>query len=390
MSGLKKTNFGHNLFVACCIVVGLCLQSSSVWAKECFGKLSHAKYFRSLAEITTLAEPFDGVVEVSPDQTANIAHFRITYDDCGFIGEIQYFHGDIPKPIDENYTSNRFVPTSQMTFKRDGSEVRIHFFDHTNKPQIAFQNVFSVRLVHDGKNKLLQADFLDAEGGLTDSSLGYASIKWLWRNDLSVIESRYDAAGELIIGKGEFPFAKARIEFDPDGFAKTIKLLEEEYKVEIKRNGNKTRHSWRIYKGKTPYRGGAANIAGIDFSYDENGYLIRAKYLDEHGNLALTNFGHMGFRRIYNEDGNRLGYYFLNAEGEDWIPPARGYAGQLFHWRKDGIVRIKTEYVDVSGKPMDHPNRGYSTILYEFDARNRTIGQKYFDMNRKIIDVPAE
>ena len=93
----------------------------------------------------------------------------------------------------------------------------------------------------------------------------------------------------------------------------------------------------------------------------------------------------MGFERVYTEAGNRLAYNFLDENDAIWIPPDRGYAGQRFHWREDGVVRVRSDYVDASGQIINHPDRNYASILYEFDENNLVTQQSYLDVDGNIV-----
>ncbi|WP_375202262.1 hypothetical protein [Hyphococcus sp.] len=350
-------------------------------AKDCTNDAGGVKHYRRLAEISSIAEPIIGVFEVAPKKAKAIAHFRILYDGCEQIKEIQYYHGGTPKPIDENFASNRFLPASKVIFDRDGGRARIRYYDNAGNPKSVFENVRSVMLVHDEAGKLSSAEFLDENDELVFGGLGYARAEWIWRDNGSAIETHYDAAGNIVESSGEFPFREAQLDFGPDGFVKTINPEGLSYHIEIARNEDRTRRFWRIVNADhSPGRGGAAGVSRIDYSYDENGYLIRAKYLDENGEPLVALSGHMGFRRVYNEAGNRLAYHFLNENDEVWIPPDRGYAGQIFRWRQDGVVRMSTSYVNASEQVMAHPGRGYATIVYDFDEYDLEIRRRFLDV----------
>ncbi len=361
-------------------ICGIAFMATPVQAEDCADDALGLKYYRRLAEISSIAEPVMGVFEVTPAEAKAIAHFRILYDGCERISKIQYYHGDAPKPIDENFASNRFFPASKIIIERDGRRVRVRYYDNAGRPKPVFGNVLSVMLAYDENNKLLNAELLDANDELVDSGLGYARAEWVWRDEASALETHYDTAGNIVESGGEFPFRKAQLDFGPDGFVKGINPEELTYQVYIVRNEDHTRRFWRIVNAdRSAGRGGAAGVSRIDYSYDKNGYLVRARYLDENDEPLVALSGHMGFRRVYNDAGNRLAYNFLDESDEVWIPPDRGYAGQVFRWRRDGVVRMSTSYVNADEEIMMHPSRGYATIVYDFDDNDLVIGRHFLD-----------
>lgn len=344
------------------------------------------RFFRRLAEVTSLAEPLVGISEISTKDPMDVAHYRIVRDDCGESTEISYYHGDTPKPIDENFTANRFVPASKVTIKRLGNQARMRFFDNAGAPKTVFDGVQSIKMMFDQKGNLVRADFLDANNTLTNSSLGYASVAWHWKNQSNAVETRYDAANEKVLGRGDFPFHEASIEFDEFGFAKSIYPDASDNSIHISRTSSYARQSWYILdQHGAPSRGGSAGIARAQYSYDENGYLVQLQYLDEEGNPLIARSGHMGFAREYDSAGNRLSYHFIDSGGEVWTPPLRGYAGQRYQWRKDGIVRLQASYVDVDGQAINHPDRGYASVTYEFDENNIETGRILMDKNGDVV-----
>ena len=359
------------LIVGASLLPDVAVSQPAVDQATCSTKKVEQRYFRRLAEISSISEPLVGISELSAQEAMDAAHYRMTIDKCNHSREIQYFHGDTPKPIDENFTANRFVPASKITIRRGGNRGRMHFFDNAGAPKTVFDNVQSVDLTFDNDGRLERADFLDASDVPVDNSLGYASVTWSWRGQSNAVETRYDATGEKVLGGGAFPFSEASIDFGNRGFAKTISPVESDHRIHIARDAENVRQSWHVLdENGVPIRGGAAGVARVEYSYDEHGYLAQAKYLDEEGAPLMARSGHMGFQREYNAAGNRLAYHFIDSNGEIWAPPNRGYAGQVFQWRQDGVVRVRTSYVDADGVIVNHPGRGYATISYEFDENN--------------------
>ncbi len=360
--------------------------SGALASDRCGEDLGKVSYFRRLAEVNSWAEPIVGVGELTKTHAQKIAHFRIEVDGCGAVIDAQYFHGDVPKPIDENFSSNRLTPTSHLKIKREANKAFYHFFDHLDQRKNVFGEIFSVEIEYDEKERPISAWLKNADGEISSSTFGYAKVGWVWENDREAVETRYDENGDPIKSGAEFPFSQAVFERDGSGFITRLTIADDDYSVAIKRRRSGVRRSWRAMDSEGPRRGGAAHVAGIDYDYDENGYLKRAVYLDERGEASLGLSGHMGFRRLYNEAGNRLGYDFVGASGNIWIPPDRGYAGQRFFWREDGVVRTRTEYVDEQGKLLDHPTRGYASVDHHFNSRNEEVRRVYRTAEGEVVN----
>ena len=100
------------LFVTPAVLPGCAAPDSNDSDVSCVNQEAQTRNVRRLAEIYSIAEPLVGVSEVSPEQARTIAHFKMAYDTCGKLVDVEYFHGETPKPIDENFSANRFVPAT--------------------------------------------------------------------------------------------------------------------------------------------------------------------------------------------------------------------------------------------------------------------------------------
>ncbi len=347
---------------------------------SCSTDKENTSYYRRLAAIESMAEAIVGIEAVTKEQALNLAHFRVVRDGCGALKNVGYYYGDRLKPIDENFTGNSFTPSSQTVFEYEGAHTTIRFLDHVSNSAKAGQNASSYTVTRDSQGRPIEFAFHDDNNTLTIGPPGYALAKWNWLSDGGGVETHFDANEEEIVSGGAFKFSSANLMFGEHGLLSEIKLSDDSLNVAFKRHKDGSLRSWRAFDatgGATS--AGSARVHGVNYAYDDNGYLVRLKYLNEDGQPTLSAFGHMGFARDYREDGNRLSYNFANAEGKIWAPPQRGYAGQNYQWREDGLVRVRTEYVDTNGVLIDHPQRNYAVILYEFDDNDRVSRRLFLD-----------
>lgn len=373
----------RGLVIAALLLPPLAIGRAS--AEACEGQGEEVRYFRTLAEVVSFVEPVAGVGEIAEEVAMEVAHFRLVRDGCGDLARVRYFHGRTPKPIDENFTANRLTPSSSMAFHRSGEVVEIRYSDHNDRPVPVFGGVAATRLKYSEEGRLESAAFFDGEGAPALSALGYASARWVWNGRDAAAEYRYDEEGRSVSAGPHLAFSAGELALDARGFVKTIRPSPGEVHIRFDRDEDGKLLSWRLYEGDLLFSDEASGLAGMSYGYDRNDYLERATYFDETGAPAVAQSGHMGFVRTYADSGNRLGYHFVDSHGDVWMPPARGYAGQRYQWRDDGVVRIRAEYVDEHGELMDHPTRGYAAIDYAFDADNDVTRETFLTAEGEVL-----
>jgi len=365
--------------VAVGVAMSICGAVQPASGQECVGPGYRHASFRTLAMVFSDAEPIVGVGPISPAQTVDMAHYRIRSDACGRVVEVEYRLNDASKPIHENYTANRLVPTARVTIDRDPSGFEVQFWDHLQERVVPFGTVWTVRAETDGAGRLIRTEYRDAQGALTVGDQGYALATWSWEANRVATETHYGADGTPVNSGSDFPFTAARVRFDEIGFLDSLRPSYNTSVVRLVRNEDKSLRHWSTTDTDDRSQpGGTPGVASGEYSYAPGGYLIKLRYLDEDGQSTISDRGHRGFRRVYSERGNRLEFFFIDERENRWEPPARGYAGQVFTWSADGRVRIRADRVGAGREIMDDPRSGYATVLYEFDEALRLVGETYY------------
>ncbi len=381
-----RSVFCFSAFFTCLFVSAFHFPSASAQGANCFDESETTSYFRRLALVESMAETINGIGPITQEHTRSIAHFRIVENGCGDTMSVGYFHGEKPKPIDDNFTGNIFTPASQTIVRNDGAQTTVRFFDLAGKPANTPEGIDSVAMIRDVRGRVTQVAFRDSQGALTNGPAGYAIANWQWNGANSAVETRFNAEKNAVVSGNGIRFSSAQLTFGKLGLLDEIRVGEDGPVVRYERYKTGSIKSWKAYdRNGAPRLIAPANVHGAEYVYDENQYLVRLKYFDESEAPTISAFGHMGFAREYAENGNRLSYHFVNAEGERWAPPQRGYAGQNYTWRNDGVVRKRASYVDEDGALINHPQRNYAEILYEFDEQNFVAKRVFRDSNGTLL-----
>ncbi|MCL6275494.1 hypothetical protein M3P19_15880 [Muricauda sp. 2012CJ35-5] len=373
-------NFTFNI-----IVNILFLGSTSIGAQDI--------NYRSLSTTHTPLHSFEGAV-LHNDALDSVALYRFTYD-ANQLKSIVYELNGSPKPIYENYTCSSYVWSAINLFEYPKGKMLVKHLDYQSKiiPDKPSYSEYTL----DKKNRPVSLRYLDKNHNPAELN-GIYRYEWKYKGD-SVLEVRFNIEDNIKPINGWFPYEYVKWKFDKQGNPNQLATTKENWisdpngiTINFKSKGREI-IQWTAMatnNGERSIKTGP-KVSEVKHDFNENGYLVRTRFFDKVGNPTESAFGHAGFERVYNSQGNRLSYNFIDVNGEKTIPVNRGYGGQCFRWDADGRLRLLTYYQDINGKPVFRKGAGYSQIQFLYDETNMPIGRLYLNEQGKLrCDVNLE
>lgn len=319
---------------------------------------------------------------------ADVALYEFTYDNEQ-ISCITYKLNGKPKPLYENYTSSNYIWAAQNCFEYERDEVTIRHLDYSSMPILNKPAISVFKL--DSLGRAVQLNYFDLQGNPTEFNKIH-EYQWTYFDD-TVGEIRFSKSGEPQIMNTWFPYTWVLLHFDDDQIMTSItttaadwQTSENAIRIEFEKDQDEI-VGWKAFLNQTnqPSHDTGPKVAETRHEFDVNGYLIRTRFFDEKGERMKAVWGHMGFVRNYNAQGNRLSYNFINEADEITLAPDRGYSGQKFLWDKEGRFRLHTSYIDLDGGPIVRESAGYAQIQYLYNSAGSAIGQVYKDAAGQVL-----
>ena len=206
--------------------------------------------------------------------------------------------------------------------------------------------------------RLVQQDFVDAEGNLTYAEdKGYARVRYTYNGPYLLRTSYYDAEDQLTD--------------TADGWAEIV----------ITRNGrHQVTEQAYLNAGGDPVPGpdGWARVAGIAYDeYDEWNNTVLVRYYGTDGELTLHKNGYAVIRRKYNENKKLIWCAYSDAADQPIPYTTRDVYYQVAYEYDAAGNTVREQYFDGEGQPM-LCNAGYAEIRRSYDEEKRLIRIDYY------------
>lgn len=343
--------------------------------------LSAQDYYRTLSFTHSPLHAWKGAkASILVDE---VALYTFTYETGGKVKSIIYQLNGSPKPLYENYTSSTYIWAAQNIFAYRPGQIIVEHLDYLSKP-IPGKPTISIYTL-DEKGRAVRLQYFGEENDLTELN-GIHEYRWIYEKG-KVGENRISPTGEIKPMNAWFPYTWVWLSFDPVNNLSSITTTGEDWepiadavRIEFEVESHEI-VGWRaqFLPGNQPSQRTGPKVAEARHDFDDNGYLVRTRFFDEDGKRTKSAWGHMGFVRQYNAQGNRLTYNFINAADQITLAPDRGYSGQRFIWDAEGRFRLHTSYIDLTGEPILRESAGYAQIQFLYDKLGVEIGKVYKD-----------
>lgn len=262
--------------------------------------------------------PYQGIHELDPNLSDEVAHFDFDHDEQGRLVAITHQMGDVVIANNGNWDSFIwFAPQVRIAYG-DGTETHT-YFNAAGEQIHAHGRVWQARYTLDADGRRVALAFFDEDGEPSENAWNVHSYDWRPSDDGHIFERRYNLAGEMQPIRPVFHFYEVKLEYDTDG------------RIAFVRNYG-TDH--------TPTNNDSG--AGIDrITYDLDGNFVRWQVYDTQGNPVEGNrpMVHLG-EHLYDDDGNKIGLRGFDRYGNE-IPFA---SGELYSLNEYDSRGFRTDY----------------------------------------------
>ena len=125
----------------------------------------------------------------------------------------------------------------------------------------------------------------------------------------------------------------------------------------------------------------------IHYTYDDEGYVVRAEYYDLEGNKTIAPDGYFAIEYENDKDGNQTVVRYLDENNERVLIPSRGYAEAHRIYNKLGYL-IYESYFGADGEPITRAD-GFAAYSNEVDTYGNATQVRYYDGEGNLVDISA-
>lgn len=343
------------------------------------GQTIRSEYYADIPFWESQVQPFKGAVPLDKEEAMERIHLRLDYDSLNRVVQANVMIGEYYKAFQG--FSKLYIDAPLIKVKHeDGREVHT-FFDHYGKPIRVMNGVFQKVFEKDEQGRNVSLRFVDKEGNPATDYFGFARYTWLHAFDGSIIEERFDLEGDPGPLRAGFHFMRTRIVYGQDGYPHLLQNIDESGALVNSESGAATFkyyydqqgrfNRWEVYDKDGNSAIGPSNTAGEQNIHDGY-YLKEIRFFDKEGAPALHWSGAEKWVQEYDRFGNRTERAFHKA---DDTPMNRngGYQQQRYTWSEDGRWLMSEYFLDVDGKPVNHPRTSIAKTEYVRDENGEII-----------------
>lgn len=352
-------------------------------------------YFSSVAFVETPLSCFKGSVPLSKEIALTRNHYRFTYDHKKRLSIIEFFNGNTPRK--PNHTANLFTLAHRLEFSYQDTTETISFFNTKGKPISlmggCYQFVYELNAL--GFRESLF--FENEQGRRIENGWNIHHYQWVYEGGGSVIETRFNEAGEQVAIRPGFEFYRLRLFFNPYGHIALMQNIDEAGNLienasgaaqdMITTNAAGNFLQWQVLdKNGQLEKGNGPDVAiGIQ-AFNEYGYEIGLEHRDENNQLMFNNYGICKSETEFDDWGNISSRRFYDESGAPALHEKAGYFQLNLHWDATGNYRDRMEYFDIQGNPTVHRGRGYHMVKYTYDNQKHLIQTSYHDTDGQLVN----
>ena len=287
------------------------------------------------------------LLEDNLEDKGRISRWWIEYDENGF-AKTEMFHGLDNSPVcDKNHIYGR-------SYVRDekGRPVEIHYVGIDGKPQPTNWGLGIKRFTYDENDNWVKAEYLTIDGqpALDDSDgVGVYVMEYDQYGNITYSFHQSHDGRPMYPKKPDSDLARAGLHqiFDENGFqVKAVYLDSENNPMFV--NG----------------------CAMIDKEYDKNGYLRKMVYRDSSGEITTGKLGCASIEFVNDEHGNEIERWYRDIDGE-LCEISDGNAGIVQEYDSVGN-RTKIVFYDKNKEPLLNKN-GYAGFASLYNERNLLV-----------------
>lgn len=363
----------------------------SFLAVQVHASVSRYEYYGDLPFWESPVQNFKGQNPLSKSEAQHLAHVQVGYDKLNRIIDIQLRQGEHFKLFSRGLGS--LYLHAVHTKIRYQNNLEVHTFFDTFGNQIeAWGNVWEKRYEMDERGQYKQLYFTDQQGKKIENSYGQAQFQWVYPGDGSVIESRYNLAGEMQPHRPGFEFKRIRLIFGANGHLRLMQNIDESDKLIASSSGaSQYRYfynarggfdRWEVLDADGKPALGPTGTAGEQYTFNDKGW-TRIAFFNQQYEPDYHASGAVNWHAEYDEYGNMVKRWFTDAK----LNPIVGKFG--FHMVKyiydpQGLYHIRTELYNDKGAPVSNID-GVSKIHYERGPNGLLLAQRNTDKSDQLV-----
>lgn len=358
-------------------------------------------------------------------RSLGVAHIHMEYDQSGNLIRESYFDAD-GKPT----MYNKYGYASYTNLYDNGRVTESRYFDMQGNPILSGDGGYAiVRFEYDDYGQCVSKKYSDEEDNpIISSSYQCAGYKYIYDNKGNKTDTYYLGLDGRPMTRQDLGFAQVHYEYDGLSNEKKESYFDENGRPAIWKEGgcaaieftydhtNIVERRYLDKKGNLLLRPDTG-YAVVRDAYDDFGRCISKSYYDDKECPVIsTNLHCAGLKYQYDEIGQRTDIWYIGLDGKSMIRQDLGYArlhtdydelgnevkvscldtddelaiqkdgGYAFYeCRYDNGNCVERCYFDKKGNPVLRGDKGYASVLYEYDDFGQCIAEFYRDITMKPI-----
>lgn len=362
-----------------------CPQATPIWSE----------YWVHLAFAESPFEEIRGTTRITASEAATRNHYRLDRDREGRVVRVTFALGDTPRI--PNHTGNALSEAPIVEVCPGTQLERRRFRDAHGNPILIRGNVAEERYTLDSLGYRRVLTFHDPDGVAIENGWGISRYTWEIEKDGTVIEERFDAAGQPAEIRPGFPFFRIRLSFGANGWIALMenidsagRLVENDLaaaqdKLEYRASGEML--AWNVYDGaERRSEGNGPRVARGIREFDASGYEAGEWYLDRNGQRIANAYGFFRSRATFDRFGNMLSRFNHDSTGARLPNELTGYAGYVYRWDATGLHELEVGFRGIDGEPVNHSQRGYHRRVNLHDAAGDLVETRFEDVAGRLVN----
>ena len=337
---------------------------------------------------------FTGIHPMTPGQAETRNHYLFEYDERDRLRRVSFRLGSRVRALNE--TANLFMvsPIMEMEYK-PGRQIR-RWFDRLGNPVLIRGKVLSEVFHLDSLGNRKGLTFEDKNGNAIENSWEIARYSWEITGDGTVIEERFNMAGEPAELRPHFDFYRLKLHYRMDGYLALMQNVDAagqpianssgaaQDRLDFDAHGNIW--GWNVLNpAGNLTRGNGPNVARGIFTPNEWGYEAGIRFEDEEGNAIPSAYGFWGSKTEFDSFGNMESRVFLK-DGKPHAHERAGYTRLKLVWDESGFNRLSLAYMNENGAPVLHATRGYAVVKTRYNKQNQPSRIEFLDVANRLVE----
>lgn len=352
------------------------------------------EYYADIAFRESPIEDVVGTHRLTADEARVRNHYRLAKDLSGRLISLRHALGDTTREPEPGHRFFNQAAETEICYVGN-REVR-HFRDAHGNPVTIRGSVAEERYELDENGFRRSLQMIGIDGEAVDNAWGIHRYQWEPQHDGSVIETRFNLAGEPVAMRPELPFFRLRLQFGPGGWLALMSNIDAHGKLvqntmnaaqdrlDYRWNGELL--AWNVFDAQQQrIEGNQPGVARGVQSYDERGLPSVTRYEDRNGKPMKASWGSLQDRADYDRFGNLVAIRFTDSAGNPQVVPEIGCAMYAMRWDASGLRRTHLSCLDADGNPAKFAQGGYHQVVERYDEAGDPVEIRFEDDQGRLV-----